>query len=412
MEMKITSMESYEDEKRGWNPIRIKVPHPSRVLMDPLEMSPEICIIEGIMYAKDIQELVESKAKYASKQVYQFQAKENPYEELGTVQLWTPQWHCMKLKAGPMLYTERNWFGFQPNAHAYAGWGMEQTGVQFNPSHLAVGMLEGVLEVIRMRAQQMSALHNAVLNRGYARLGTSRDSAEAADDLSKGTNAVLEGEKDDWWWLEYPELRDWVFKAGDELDRVFEAGTYARTLAGDRPEGVVTVGQHQILTSAAGKKFFAPHKQVERLTSLTMERILRMIWKRGESLIISGQKLSVGDIGGHFGVEARFKQQDPLLMSDQKRVDAEWHSQGLLSAETVRLNNGYENNAEEEKRLLKEEVKKRPDVHEYMSRQIMRSEGLSALADEFDVADRERKAAEMAAGQNVNPTREMPNAQP
>ena len=67
--------------------------------------------------------------------------------------------------------------------------------------------------------------------------------------------------------MEMQQLPGWMFESEQWLDKDMELGTYSRTLAGIRDQGVSTVGQQAILSTSAMRKFVAPSKQLEHLAS-------------------------------------------------------------------------------------------------------------------------------------------------
>ena len=374
--------DEYDNASAGWNPVRIKAPHPSRVLMNPYDMQPKVAVIAAKRYSQDLANLVKRKGKYGSKSTGSYTVESNPYKLIDTLDVWTDNWHALKLKSGEVLVSERNWFGFTPWIHGFAGWGGEQANSEeADPKDMAVGMITGILELLRVDAQKASALHNAVLEHGFARMGAKRPEEMAAA-LAAGTEAIIPGEKDDAWWLQYPEVSRWMFQSQDIDNREIEAATYIRALTGERQQGVTTVGQQMILTQAANKKFYVPAKMIEHMATIIASRILRQVVMRKEPIILQGYKLTPPDIDGSFEVNASFQQFDPLIQMDMRRLGMQEVSSGLKSAQTYRESDALiENEAEEQKRLVKAEVYRLPEVHAELLALAVKEEGFEELAD-------------------------------
>mgnify|MGYP001619173809 CR=1 FL=1 len=390
--------DAYEIKRRGWNPIRIKAPRPSRVLMDPLDMQPSVAVIVGQRFSQTLYDITRHKAQYGdSKEVTSYTVDANPYRLQKTLEVWTSNWHCLKLLGGAMLFVERNPFGVQTYAHGFAGWGSEGSEEEEDGGsiarHLAVGLLAGKLEYLKMQAQEESAKHNAVMEHGFARLGTSRPAEEAAQQMEKGPNAVLAGEKDDWWFLKSPDFSQHVWTHGEVIDRELERATYSRVQAGERQAGVTTVGQQQILKQASDRKFYVPTKQIERLATITARNILQMVDIRGEVVTVGGKALRPKDIEGSYDVMVEFKQVDPLIQMDMDRLNLEKFRLGIISAETVREAAGMENEAEERKRLIRQEVDRLPEVHAEMLANAVQEAGFIAVAERMREAVKAAKEA-------------------
>ena len=387
-------MEQYEAGRVGWNPVRIKAPHPSRVLMNPNEMQPDLAIVESHRYAQDLANLVKRKGRYGSKRVKPYEPGDNPYKPVPLVEVFTAQWHGLKVKEdGDFLVVERSPWGFMPWMHGFAGWGGEVTEVEsegFDPKHMAVSMLEGIIgpgALLQVQAQKASSIHNAVLERGYARLGTSLPSEEAAQQLEAGPEAVLQGTREDWWWLEYPEIRDWVFKSQQNDDREIELATYIRQVVGEHQAGVTTLGQTMIYDQSASRKFYVPAKQIERMAGIIGRNILKMVDIRGEPITLQGHKLRPSDIEGSYDVSVLFVQVNPVTQMEMRKLGMQEVGAGLKSPETYRESDAMmENEAEESKRLMKARIRERDDVQEQLQINTIREEGLVQLADRLQEA--------------------------
>jgi len=373
----------YEANRTGWNYIRIRAPHPARVLLDPLQRQPNCAIITAQRYSSDLYDLVRSKARYGNRQVGSYETNSNPYKLEETLEVWTPEWHAMKLKNGGMLFLEKNTLGFQPWVHAFAGWGGEETNSSMDTeglaASLAVSMIEGIKELLRADAQKASAIHNAVLEHGFPQMGADRPE-EVAQALAR-PGGILPGTKDQVWWLEHPELKEYVFRSMENDDQEIRRATLALDQSGERQQGVSTVGQQMILQENSNQKFYVPNKQLEWLTSITASNICRAVDATGESLAVRGVKLTPEDIDGGFDVVAEFKRVNVVLQMQQNQQDVTLADHKYISAETLRERMGLENETEERDRLVDMELDAMPAVHEEIVALALAKRGFKDLSD-------------------------------
>ena len=290
----------YEIARIGWFPIRINALHPSRILADPSKKTPDRVIKESLMYVEDLAALTSRKQKtrtYAPN-MWPMDDKD-PMKMVKVLSFRSPYWHSFLAGDSELeMYVEKNPWGFVPFCHAFAGFGAELTNATLvtenatpssvDTSRLAVGLLRPVRESLKVQAQSYSAKHNAVMETGFQQRGTNLDPAEAAEAEARG--GWLPGKKDDYWWMEYPEIPRWMFSNDELVADDIEFGTYARSLAGRKEPGVHTVGQTAILSTAARRKFLAPARQMEHLASITASRVLMLIDRSGETLEFDGYR--------------------------------------------------------------------------------------------------------------------------
>lgn len=404
----------YENERRAWMPIRIRAPHPGSVLMDPLEKQPSCALRLGIRYAQDLHELTKGKAAYGKQaQVYTPPDAASGFEPIRVLEFWSRYWHAMMELGsaetqvalssevglpGQMLFIERNSMGFVPMAHAFAGFGMEMTNPgRFDPSPLAVSLLEPVMAALRQDAQRQSAAHNVIIESAWPHVGSRKDAVEAAAELSD-EKAPLRGEPGDYWYLNFPDLPTSLDKMGMELVQGIQEGTYMRDVAGARQAGVNTVGQQQILKMAADRKFEKLRLQLNHEATIVGANILRMVDILGEGISVqSGGKvlsLTPKNIEHSYAVEVEFKSVDPLIQMQQRSQGAQEVAQGLKSAETWRESDaGIENEAEEKVRLNKERAEKTPAVAEELGLDALKEAGMKELAAKLEQETKARQSA-------------------
>lgn len=283
-----------------------------------------------------------------------------------------------------MLWTERT-AGFQPFSHAYAGFGMEPTDLdEVNPRHMAVGLLHPIMDSIRVQAQNRSAAHEAVMLEVYRPHGTRLEPSEVAQQIERG--GLIPGEKNDVWVMEPMRLDPSLFEIGREADQDIQQGSYQRSLSGSREPGVYTVGATAIMANAANRKFGEPSVQIQHLASIAGGNILRMVVALDERI----GSLVPADIGYNFDIDVYFDATDPVLKLQQQEIGLREYQAGLKSAESYRELAGVENESQERRRLIREEIRKTPEIARVLAMEIAADEGIGA---EFDEAMQMRGAA-------------------
>ncbi len=177
----------YRANRKSFNPVRIRVPHPSTVLMNPREKIPTMAIKSSKIMAQDLHEQSIMKNKRQRRRYSEIfdMGNRDPWDEVETWDYWTPYWH-VKLVANPTppygtpasrsatpIWMEKNTWGFVPFVHAFSGWGMDIGDSGGDPSNFAHGILTPNKETIRKRTQEISAFHQILLRFAFAPMGTS-----------------------------------------------------------------------------------------------------------------------------------------------------------------------------------------------------------------------------------------------
>jgi hypothetical protein len=402
---------------RNWNPIRVRATHPARILMDPREKQPELAIKLDRVYSAELVEMSEAKAKTRKfAEVYVPPKGKKSYDMVDVVHYWTPFWHAVSAggaddgKIVQVLWAEKNTWGFIPFAHAFAGFGIEPANLQeVDPQYLARGVLEPVLESIKMQAQAASGKHSILIKAAYAPMGTTQDSVEAAQQLADGQ--VLEGEDGDFWWLKTPELPASLFRVGEEVDADIQRGTYTLSLAGVRESGVSTVGQQAILTTAAARKFASPKAQVDDLLAIVCGKILRMVDKvsvLNGAIGARGRSLRKTDIYGSYYVQAAFETVDPVLDMQRREQLMREVQLGLIDRETYWDLARYEDVSQLRRRRDYQVVRDHPVVAGKFAQVAAEEMGVGeefeqALAEDEQLANQDgRRQTELEKGATLN----------
>ena len=371
----------WEHQRKTMMPFRTVAHHPARVLLDPLRKDPRMGVRHDYRTAYDLYLLTQTRADQRGKgrnvdvEVYDY--KDNPYKMVECDEYWSEQWHAMATTAGDLLFVERNSWGFIPYAHAFAGYGQEPTEQEeFNPSFLAVGILDHARDTLKAQAQESAARHNAVIEAAFNPMVTTGDAAELQEQRARGD--ILEvANRGEVGWMEVQQLPRYVFESEQWIDRDLELGTYAQSLAGVREQGVSTVGQQAILSTAASRKFATASKQLEHLASRSGQHILRLIDTMKLSLIVEGHEISGADIEKDYQVKVSFELVDPVIQFQARELGLREVQAGVKSKETYwSADARLEDATGERHRLLVDSIREDPMIQRILAKEAAREEGL------------------------------------
>ena len=401
------SDEDYEVRLSDWFPFRMRAPHPSRILLPPMEKRPSHGIKRVKHYAKDLHDLTYSRLarnKKALVDVYDYGLE--PWKLVDTIEYFSKKWHALMTSsqsierggAGRLLFVERNTDGFVPSAHGFSGWGQEPTDMtEIDPSYAAQGILDPVLDTLLREAQRKSGLHNALIQMAFAKMGSTKNSTEAALALQ---GDIVEGEEGDYWWLKYPDMPNWMFTAGEEIAREIEEGTFSLMQSGFRQEGVNTVGQQAILMNKSNLKFQVITKQMEDMASVIAGNFLRQAYRMETIPIVRGNKISHEDIGNRYHIRATFELVDPVLALQEREMAMREFQAGLNSREGYWEAARVKDTSTRKRQLLEDIVHQMPEVAAEEVFATMEKVGFADLVERLKAQALAQKAAEQAAQAN------------
>ena len=401
--------EEYEQEsaifkanRKNFNPVRIRIPHPSTVLMNPTEKIPTIAIKASKMTAQSLHDQSVLKKRTQRRKFAEIFDMDNldPWDEIETWDYWSPYWH-VKMVANPAptygspnsvaatpIYMERNTWGFVPFVHAFSGLsGMDFAEEGGDPYNFAQGILSPNKETIRKRTQEISAFHQMLLRSAFAPMGTSRDPMTLAQAIQN--EGILEGDLQDFWVMNTPDIPGWMQSIRAGTDSTLEMGTYSPALAGQRQAGVTTVGQQAILNTAGMRIFSGVAMQREHLASIVGSRILQLVDNVSElasGIGANGKLLTKAQVNGVYGIQIQFPHSEPVMEMQQRQMAMSEFGAGLIDPMTYYETAGYENGTEIKKRLIEESVRKLPAVREKIE---------TLVAQELGLVDEENSAAAM-----------------
>jgi len=394
-----TRVRLWENLKRSMVPFRTRTPHPARVLMDPTRKRPNMAIKHTYRLAGDLYDLTYSRSQGRRKgrdvEVEVFE-RDNPQEMILTDEYWSEDWHAMFTTNGDQLFVEPNTWGFVPFSHAFAGYGSEPTQMEnIDPSYMAVGLLDHAMEDLLAQAQESAARHNAVIDAAFNPMVTTGDAAELQQQLSRGD--ILEGQRGEYFRMEMQQLPRWMFESEQWIDRDLDMGTYNRSVAGIREQGVSTVGQQAILSTSADRKFVAPSVQLQHLASVSTGHILQLIDVLDLDLKVEGHEIRPSDLEGEYSVNVKFELIDPVLQMQNRELGLREVQQGLKSKQTYwSADARLEDASGEERRLVRAMIRAQPEVIKILAAQVAKEFGIDQMLQEM-----EDEAAAAASGQGA-----------
>jgi hypothetical protein len=367
----------FKAAKKNWNPIRMRVPHPASVLMDPTEKQPTAAIKIEQMHAQRLHDRsVEKKGRRVAGKVFEM-AGRSPLELIDIEHWWTTEHHAVKVKDGGILWIDKNIWGFVPFIHAFSGYGMRPMDDQHDPQYAAEGVIWPVQDSIKVEAQSASAKQTLLMDAAYASKGTTKDPAQAAAAENRG--GYLQGEKSDYWTQETNQMTSWMFRIGEEVSDDIIQGSINRSLSGSREAGVTTVGQQALLSTDSRRRLASPSVQLEELATIFSQRVLQLVDVLNEP--IRGLRPSL--IHNNYDVSTSFEVIDPVLQLHEREVGLREVAQGVKSERTYRESDlRMENETQEEDRLRVEKLEKVPEIQSALLRLKAKELGIEQAYDD------------------------------
>ena len=191
------------------------------------------------------------------------------------------------------------------------------------------------------------------------------------------------------------QLPRWMFESEQWIDRDLDMGTYNRSVAGIREQGVSTVGQQAILSTSADRKFVAPSVQLQHLVSVSTGHILQLIDVLDLELKVNGHEIRPADLEGEYSVDVKFELIDPVLQMQNREMGLREVQQGLKSKQTYwSADAKLEDATGEEMRLVRDMIRAQPEVIKILAAQVAKEFGIDQMLQEM-----EDEAAAAEAGQ-------------
>jgi len=384
-------MQVWQNQKRTLMPFRTRAPHPSSVLLDPFEKEPRVALklarrTHQELYELTNSRLVKGKPKRKNMTVNLWEERQNPFDFESSIEYWTEYWHALMVN-GSMLFIEPNDWKLMNFSHAFAGFGQvitdNDTESGNDVKYLAVGLLDPIMPALKAQAQAMSGMHNALMQATWRRRITTGDASELAAQLARGDDIIEVALSDEVTLEEVNNFSRWMFEAQNNLDKDIEFGTFSRSQAGIRQQGVGTVGQQAILDTASGRKFIAPTTQMQHLATTSASHILQFIQTLDLEIKVEGKILNKSMIKGDYSNKVTFEVIDPVLQLQLRELGLAELQAGVLSDQSYWEEYAKRENVTEERwRLIAMEIRKLPPVVQKMAIIAARRMGMEELLAE------------------------------
>ena len=409
----------WENETKRWNPIRLYVPNPKSVLVDPLERNPSVVIERNRYYVKDLQALLEKKKskEYAKAEVFDLSFGDNPYGFITCVERWTAGWHSMALAdGGNLLFVEENGLGYVPFVASFTGWGAEYLESSFSSQDMATtvaqmskGILDDVMDSLLMDTQRMNATHDMLMRRVYRTVV--RTTGKGEDAVAALEGGIAENTKEgDLGYVEYPDLPRSVFEAGASYERDIERGTYPSLLLGQAAQGVTTLGAQALLRKDAAGPFGVVVQQMAYMWTVLGSNMLRLVDELGEDITQDETTLRPQDVGGNYSVKCEFLSADPVQKAADQRMAMIELEKGLISKEDYYDKVGTEDSTGIRRRILLQKSYDDPEVQGLVIMAAKMSMGLEDL--KAQMAELQARMAPPAPASPAVPGLLGPDGQP
>lgn len=393
----------WESKRHSWNPVRIEVPAPGEVLMNPKEKAPSIAIRNRKMLAFDLADLTRRKAKRRGVEGSLYEMRDDPYEEVEVTEWWSAHWYALKRADGNVLFVEPNSWGFQPFIHTFGGaavtpllsgmsWGQGQEA--FDPRwYVEQGLLWPVMDDIVMIDQMIVSQHQLLLAASWARRGTTLDAAEAARQFE---HAILQGEANQFWVEQLPQLPGQTFTHEEILKQDLERSTYSLLEAGFSQSNTDTATHIIVLSEKVHRKFQAAVVQMNHLYTLAASNVLKLVHRMKEvygiDVIDMGKEsLRAADIGGRFHIAVDFGQVDTVTHLQQKQDARQELAANIIDLKTYYSIARYEDPSGIQQGAVMDRAMRRPEVEEALEAAALRQAGFGGVADRLEEEARLRR---------------------
>ena len=417
----------WKSQYQHWNPIQIVVPTPGEVLMEPDKSIPPIAVrrmkIKGYNLASMLAERQEKfrrvkgrVADYDKAYAAEFQMAD-AYEDVEIEEWWSARWHGLKRKGGDILYWEPNILGIQPWVQAWGGNAITPVGEEFNIRWwVQQAMMYKIIDAVIMDAQATASNH-ALLNRAaWARSGTTRGAAEAAEQFS--SNGWLQGNKADFWLEETPDVKPQSFQRKLELEQSVHRDTFSPLAAGFRQGEADTATGIIIHSENTNRAFKSQRAKLEHQWSLIGQNMLKIVYRLGDPTYGYGpdhaeigfgkDKLRRQDMQDQFHVVASFEQVDIVVQQQEVQQALALREAGLVGDEYLYQVARIEDVAGMRQQVYRMLMRREPDYVEQGVINAFREERLLEIADrrqaELDSRKIQRMIGESANGGNNAPT--------
>ena len=254
------------------------------------------------------------------------------------------------------------------------------------------------LDSIRLQAQSRNAKHQALIDAVFAPLLTAEDPEELKRRLAEGADILQVDDPNSTKPMQTQQIARWIFEIDREYTEDIEEATVNRNQAGLREQGVVTVGQQQLLDTRARQRFNLPLMELENMAAITGSRILNLVDnmdKLGGSIGAYGKNIKKSWLHGNYNCQVSFEPSDPALSLQQRQQGLSEVAAGVKDFETYwEQDEGVTNIAERWSRLARQQVRTSPEIWAMFLQEAAEEEG---VGDEFQAS--QQAAAEAGQGE-------------
>ena len=400
------SSESFDEREmewlfneQHWNPIKVYIPTPGEVLMDPFETNPPVAMWKQRATAWDLAETITSAERRHS--IYrgtypQFDEAftrsfsfSDPYEEKDFIHWYTARWHGIYLGTGENLIWEPNMMGVQPFIHDWAGDVISPVGEQFDLANwVRQAIMYRIIDEIVMAAQATVSDQNLLLRNAFTPYVYVGDPAELAAKLHQ--TGVLSANPKDISLLEQPQALPASFTQREALEAGIDRHTFSPLEAGFADLRTETATGAAIRAERAGRTFQSIRTKMEHLFANIASHSSKIIYYSNKVLKdsdifkeigVGDARVRVVDMEEQFHFSVTFEQVD--IASKIQAEQAMWQAfdRGIVGPAYARRVLGIENEKEASDDALDGLLQRDPEFIQEMLVQVARKKGLDEYAD-------------------------------
>jgi len=392
--------------QQHWNPIKISIPTPGEVLMDPFDTNPPVSVWKQSATAWDLAETIMNAERRHStfRGIYpQFDdaftrkfSFADPYEEKDFIHWYTARWHGIYLKTGENLLWEPNMMGIQPFSHVWAGDVISPVGEKFDLANwVRQAMMYRIIDEVIFDSQAVVINQNLMGRHGFSRLVYGGNAAELAEGLRFG---IIKADPKDISLEPLPPMLPQFFAQQEHLEAGIDRHTYSPLEAGYSDLRTETATGAAIRAEHSSRTFTSIRAKMEHLFANVVGNGAKIIYHSHKVLDDEGAKSSLfKEIGvGEAKVRVRDMEEQFHFQVSFAQTDIASHIQAVEEAKGLvemgaagfkylRKVVGIENEKEAEDDVLDTMLQRDPEFLQEMLIQVARKKGLDEYADKKEI---------------------------
>ena len=355
--------DAWEKKRARSFPLCIEAPHPARVLMPPMERQPKLAIESSTMRVWEVARRWPELGE---------ELHGDPFATVELVYYVDENYTGLTIDGREAWIRENN-SGLIPYTHGYASMGYEHSptytagaGVASlgpSPEHLAVGILEGILDSITARDELNTAIVQLIAQASHLRIFSGdQDAEELGANLRRaGSGGIIPGPKPET--EDPPQISPALFQAVGMIEQDINTGTFPAVVEGRREIGVTTATQHAEMLGTARQKFGMPIQEVNTAAGLHLGIHGQMLEEREETVTVDGIAVSGEDFEGVYDFTVDFLAKDEGAMMRERAQSMEEVQAGLRSNERHWEVTGVSDPMDEERDIWLDAAKRSPEVN-------------------------------------------------